>query len=153
MGGQTFAKKYLEKLLEKYNVKHKVLTPCHPQTYGQVEVSNRQLKKILEKTIALLSKDWSKKLDVTLLGLKNSFQDTFRIFSITSLWKACYLPMEVEHKAYWEVKFLNFDEKMAGRKRLSKLDELEEMRLFTYENEIIYKQRTKIYHDKKLGGR
>ncbi|MCI60462.1 protein NYNRIN-like, partial [Trifolium medium] len=46
-GGKHFINKHLENLLSKYNVKHKVATPYHPQTLGQVEVSNRQLKQIL----------------------------------------------------------------------------------------------------------
>lgn len=49
-------------MLNKHNVKHKVSTPYHPQTCGQVEVSNRQLKQILDKTVATSMKDWSKNL-------------------------------------------------------------------------------------------
>lgn len=56
----------------------------------------------------------------------------------------------MEHKAYWAVKLLNFNEKLAGKKRLLKLDELEEMRLSAYENALIYKELTKRYHAKKL---
>ena len=58
-------------MLEKYNIKHKIATPYHPQTSGQVEVSNRQLKQILEMTVASNRKNWSKKLDDAMWAYKN----------------------------------------------------------------------------------
>ena len=51
-GGTHFCNMQLKKVLEHYNVKHKVATPYHPQTNGQAEVSNRELKRILEKIVA-----------------------------------------------------------------------------------------------------
>ncbi|XP_022872577.1 uncharacterized protein LOC111391570 [Olea europaea var. sylvestris] len=69
-GGKHFINRQLEQLLNKYGVKHKVATPYHPQTNGQVEVSNRQLKRILEVTVNSSRKDWSKKLDDALSRLK-----------------------------------------------------------------------------------
>ncbi|NHW78355.1 integrase catalytic domain-containing protein, partial [Escherichia coli] len=55
--GTHFCNKSFEALLAKYGVKHRVATPYHPQTSGQVEVSNRHIKQILEKTVGITRKD------------------------------------------------------------------------------------------------
>ena len=56
-GGSHFCNVQLQKVLGHYNVTHKVASPYHPQTNGQAEVSNRELKKILEKTVVSTRKD------------------------------------------------------------------------------------------------
>ena len=61
--GSHFCNKVFASLMKKYSVKHKVAMPYHPQTSGQVEVSNRQIKLILEKTVQPNRKDWSTKLN------------------------------------------------------------------------------------------
>jgi len=62
-GGKHFINKVFENLLRNHGVKHKVATPYHPQTSGQVEISNREIKTILEKTVGITRNDWSAKLD------------------------------------------------------------------------------------------
>ncbi|XP_073304562.1 uncharacterized protein [Primulina huaijiensis] len=127
-GDTHFCNKLFDKILGKYGVSHKISTPYHPQTSGQVEVSNRDINRILEKV-------------VTPVGT-TPYRLLFR--------KACHLPFELEHRAYWATKALNLDFALAGEHMLLQLNRLEEFRGQAYDLALTYKGRTKQAHDKHI---
>jgi transposase InsO family protein len=109
-GGTHFTGKNFKKCLSKLGIEHRVSTAYHPQTNGQAEMSNRQLKSILNKTIEKGGKDWSKKLDGALWAYRTAFKTPIVMTPYQFVYgKACHLPVELEHKAYWAIKEMNLD--------------------------------------------
>ena len=64
--------------------------------------------------------------------------------------KPCHLPVEIEHRAWWVIKMLNFDLTEAGEVRKLQLSELDEIRAEAYQNARSYKERAKLFHDRHI---
>nr|GEU34184.1 reverse transcriptase domain-containing protein [Tanacetum cinerariifolium] len=85
----------------KYGVTHRIATAYYPQTSRQVEVSNRGLKRILERTVGKNRASWSDKLDDGLWAFRTAFKTPIRCTPYKLVYgKACHLPIKLEHKAY-----------------------------------------------------
>nr|GFA78247.1 reverse transcriptase domain-containing protein [Tanacetum cinerariifolium] len=152
--GTHFCNDQFSRVMAKYGVTHRLSTAYHPQTTGQVEVTNRGLKRILERTVEENRASWSDKLEDSLWAFQTTFKTSFGCTAYRLVYgKACHLPLELEHKAYWALKHANFDLKTAGDHRKLQLNELNELRDQTYENSLIYKERTKKLHDDKIKNR
>ncbi|GKE35336.1 reverse transcriptase domain-containing protein, partial [Tanacetum coccineum] len=151
--GTQFCNSQLEKALFRYGVTHRISTAYHPQTNGQTEVTNRAIKGILEKSVGYNPKDWSKKLNDALWAFRTAYKTPTGCTPFRMVYgKACHLPVEIEHKAYWALKQCNMDLMRAAKNRFMELNELMELQDRAYENTRIYKERTKKWHDSRLYG-
>ncbi|GKE55486.1 reverse transcriptase domain-containing protein, partial [Tanacetum coccineum] len=111
------------------------------------------IKRILERSVGYNMKNWSKKLNDALWVFRTAYKTPtgctpFRLVNV----KACHLPVEIEHKAYWALKQYNMDLTALAKNHFMEHNELMELRDGAYENTRIYKERTKRWHDSRLHG-
>nr|GEU37175.1 reverse transcriptase domain-containing protein [Tanacetum cinerariifolium] len=107
--------------------------------------------RILERTLGENHASWSDKLDDALWAFCTSFKMPIGCTPYKLMYgKACHLPIELEHKAYWALKHCNYDLLTAGDHRNFQLNELNELLDQAYKNSLTYKEKTKRLHDLKI---
>nr|GEY27191.1 reverse transcriptase domain-containing protein [Tanacetum cinerariifolium] len=152
--GTHFCNDQFSRVMLKYGVTHRLSTAYHPQTSRLVEVTNRGLKRILERMVGENRALWSDKLKVALWAFRTTFKTPIDCTPYRLVYgKSYHLPLELKHKASWALKHTNFDLKTAGDHRKLQLNELNELQDQAYENSLIYKERTKKLQDTKIKNR
>nr|GEU62325.1 hypothetical protein [Tanacetum cinerariifolium] len=140
--------KFLKSLFSRFGTPKAIQAIVGPTS---VEVANRGLKRILERTVGENRALWTDKLDDALWAFRTTFKTPIGCTPYRLIYgKSCLLPLELEHKAYWALKHANFDLKTAGDHRKLQLNELHELRDQAYKNSLIYKERAKKLHDSKI---
>ena len=128
-GGSHFIDKTFRNFLKELGAQHNIATPYHPQTSGQAETSNMQIKNVLQKTVHEMGKSWKMKLPDALWAYRTAYKTPIGMSPYQLVYeKTCHLPIELEHRVHWAIWKINMNFQKAGMHRKQQLFELEERR-------------------------
>jgi hypothetical protein len=100
-GGSHFIDRTFWKALSEVGVDHWIATPYHPQTSGQAETSNKQIKNTLQKTVDQMGKSWRSKLSEAPWAYRMAYKMQIDMTPYQLVYgKTCHLRVELEHKAF-----------------------------------------------------
>nr|GFB30329.1 reverse transcriptase domain-containing protein [Tanacetum cinerariifolium] len=136
-----------------YRDAYKIIKTCDIcQRQGKISQRDEMPQKM--RTVGENRTTWSDKLDDALWAFHTAYKTSIGCTPYKLVYgKSCHLPIELEHRAYWALKHINFDLKTAGDHRKLQLNELSELHDQAYENSVIYKERMKKLHDSKIKNR
>ena len=104
-GGSHFIDKTFHRFLKELGTRHNIATPYHPQTSGQVETSNKQIKNILQKMVNEMGKGWKNMLPDALWAYRTAYKTPISMSPYQLVYgKTYHLPIELEHRAHWAIK-------------------------------------------------
>lgn len=145
--GTQFVGAKFTKFLSDHGIKHKKASVCHPQSNGQVEVTNRIIVRGLEKRLTTSKKKWPHELPNVLWAYRTSARTStgespFKLaFGTEAL-----APIEIGSSSY---RAINFEEEPNAQGLRTNLDLLDETREAAVEKMAAYKEKTKEFFGKR----
>nr|GEX37360.1 DNA-directed DNA polymerase [Tanacetum cinerariifolium] len=123
----------------------------HKDVFENKDINENFPLETLERIAGENSASWSEKLDDALWAFRTAYNTPIECTPYKLVYgKSCHFLIDLEHKAYWALKHVNFDLKTTGDHRKLQLNELNDLHDQAYENSLIYKEKTKKVHDSKI---